>query len=561
MPKKRSRSHARNPDITRGQFTRDGYIEDDFIERDESDNEYHDGQEYFDVDSQPLQTKIIKRLRERGIDRELATRAVAKTFQEVGTDLISDYLSPKPSDSWKSEINNPEEFEPEYTKLRSELENEKPTIPKILQANITTSDKKHCLRLFDQLRNMDQYTAEYDQKEDEINNFLRKGDQYTPQQIQELESVEKHIRTIAGPCDNLKNQILSLDASDRVKGIIYGQYLQMMEHEVGSQTYNAIREEIEWSVRLPHNKCKSVQSLNNMSKKQLSEFYSRFIATLDDRLYGMDNVKMQFLHIINDRKTSGDRCGRNLAILGPPGTGKTVIGQAFANALGLPFEKISVGGMDDATILKGSDKVWNSATPSIILQIMSRFQSAGGVIMLDEIDKLGETPKGREVQFALLHVTDPAHNHEFRDNYLNKYPHDLSKIFFIFNMNKKDTLDPALLSRMDIIETHGYDQEDKKIIATDYVLPSALRDIKLPEKSVILSADAVNKLVECEQIKNDPGAREIEKAIKGLVGKVNMYNSVDPKLVPLPYVIPNFKLPLNVNAKLLMELTKDKIVY
>ena len=543
----------------RGQFTRDGYIADGWVEKDESDVDFHTGSEYFDVDSLPLQKTLIKRLKREGLDPELATQIVTDTFQEVGTELISDYLSPKPSDSWKSEIDHPEELEPEYKKLRAEIESEKPSIPKILQANITFNDKKHCLRLFDQLKNLDEYTAEYDQKADEINNFLLKGNQYTKQQIKVLENTEKRLQTMTGPLDNLKNRILSLEASDSVKGIIYGQYLQMMEHEVGSQTYNALREEIEWSVRLPHNKCRQIVGLKDMTKKQLSDFYTRFITTLDQRLYGMDNIKMQFLHITNDQRSSDNKCGRNMAILGPPGTGKTVIGQAYADALGLPFEKISVGGMDDVSIFKGSDKVWNSATPSIILQIMIRFQSCGGVIMLDEIDKLGETPKGREVQFALLHITDLAHNQEFRDNYLNKYPHDLSKIFFIFNLNHKESLDPALLSRMDVIETYGYTAEEKKIIASNYVLPKALRTLNLSEKSVVLTKDAVNKLVECPEIKQDPGAREIEKLTKGLVGKINMYDSIDPKVVKLPYEIPNFKLPLSVNAKLLVELTKDKI--
>ena len=556
--KKRSSTRDR---VTRGQFTRDGYIADGWCEKDESDDISHTGNEYFDVDSLPLQKTLIKRLKREGVDQQLAEQIISETFQEVGTELISDYLSPKPSDSWKSEVDHPEELEPEYKKLRAEIESEKPSIPKILQANITFNDKKHCLRLFDQLRNLDEYTAEYDQKADEINNFLLKGNQYTNEQIKVLENTEKRLQTLTGPLDNLKNQILSLEASDRVKGIIYGQYLQMMEHEVGSQAYNALREEIEWSVRLPHNKCKQITGLKNMTKKQLSDFYSRFITTLDQRLYGMNNVKMQFLHITNDQKSSDNKCGRNLAILGPPGTGKTVIGQAYADALGLPFEKISVGGMDDASILKGSDKVWNSATPSIILQILIRFQSCGGVIMLDEIDKLGETPKGREVQFALLHITDLTHNQEFRDNYLNKYPHDLSKILFIFNLNHKESLDPALLSRMDIIETHGYDTDEKKIIASNYVLPKALRTLNMSEKSVLLTKDALNKLVECQTVKEDAGAREIEKLIKGLVGKINMYHSVDPKVVKLPYEIPNFKLPLSINAKLLVELTKDKIAW
>jgi ATP-dependent Lon protease len=266
------------------------------------------------------------------------------------------------------------------------------------------------------------------------------------------------------------------------------------------------------------------------------------------------------LHIINDRRKSGNGCARNIAIVGPPGTGKTAIGSAMAKVLGLPFEKISMGGMDDASIFKGSDRVWNSSSPSIVLQILSRIKSSSGVIMFDEIDKLGETPKGREVQYTLLHISDYIHNKEFRDNYLNKYPHDFSKLLFVFCANKIETLDSALLNRLDIIYTRSYTEEEKLSITTNYVLPRALEKLGIKANQIKFNTKALDKLVSVST--NDPGVRTIEKIIKEVVGKINMYNSVmlddgTTGSLDLGYTIPNFKLPLIIDVKLLNDLTAD----
>ncbi len=544
-------------------FTKDGYIEDGFVQDDSYYVENSEQNPYFELDSEPIQKDIIDRMVETGdIDPEVAESIVQNAFKGTGEELIQNYIGTKPStDSWK--LNQSEttvkRLEPELKKIRNLIEEETPTIPKILESNITLDDKKRCIKLFDQLNNTEPYTSEHDTIIETINNIIRKGKKYTKAEIEKLESIETNLKVIAVPPDNLKNQILTLDANDNVKGIIYGQYLEMLEHEPGSQAYNSIREEIEWSVRLPHNKSHSITDLMTMNKEELNEFYTRFLNEMDKELYGMEKIKWRMIEIINDRRRSGDACGRNIAIVGPPGTGKTAIAKALAKTLEVPFEKISVGGLDDVSVVKGSNRVWNSAEPSVVLQILSRIKSSSGVVLLDELDGTK-----KEVQQALLHMTDYVHNKEFRDNYLNKYSHDISRILFIFTMNKTDTLDPALLSRMDILEAPGYTDAEKKIILQNYTLPRALTTIGLGTRDVIIDDKAANKLVIATR--NDPGVREIEKAVKCLVGKVNMCDSViledgTTGTLKLPYKIPNFKLPLKIGSKLLIDLTKEKINY
>ena len=164
----------------------------------------------------------------------------------------------------------------------------------------------------------------------------------------------------------------------------------------------------------------------------------------------------------------------------------------------------------------------------------------------------------------MLHISDYVHNKEFRDNYLSKYTHDFSKIWFIYCMNRTDTLDPALLSRLDIVEVKPYDTKDKMIILQNYMLPRALDNVRISRDSVKINDKAANKLVMAT--KSDCGMRTIEKAIKSLVGKINMYKSIVLKYgsvgnISLPYTIMNFKFPLLINPKILVNLTKDIVSY
>jgi len=543
---------------------------DDINNNPDNNNSENKNNNYFMLDTKKIQQDMVKRLtnnKSLNITEDEAEKVVTETFTGVSNHFIAKYAGCKVSDEhWKlgltdNEINT---IDSDVKRIRQKIEEEIPTIPKIFKANITEADKIRCTKMYDQLQNIEPYTTDHDNKVSEINNILRKSNKYTKDEIKFLESEANRLKEIAKPPDDLVDRILKLDASDNVKAIIYGQYLEMLEHETGSQAYNAIREEIEWSLQLPHNKSHKTKDLSALSNIDLNKYYINSLKALDNELYGMQDIKLKLLHIINDRRKSGDACGRNIAIVGPPGTGKTSIGKAFAKVMGLPFEVVSLGGLDDASILKGSNKMWNSSAPSIVLQILSRIKSSSGVVMFDELDKLGETSKAKEVQYTLLHISDYIHNNEFRDNYLNKYPHDFSKLLFIFGANTISTLDAALLNRLDVIETHPYTTEQKEIIGINYVLPEALSKVGLPINCIKINPKAMNKLILAT--KDDPGVRTIEKVIKEIVGKINMYDSVllndgTTGDLDLGYEIPNFKLPITITPKLLQDLTGNMVSY
>ena len=441
----------------------------------------------------------------------------------------------------------------EFLDIRDEMENEVPTILKIMSSNITRNDKKQCLRLLDQMSNSDEFSADCFRLIDSINEILSKGNNYTKDEIKFLEREEEKLKNMYVSIDTLKTKILKLNADPSIKSKILNMYDEMMTYPTDSTTYTSLKEEIEWSIRLPYQK-RDVDNYISMNNKELNNFYCNVRNLLDQDLYGMEKVKNRILHVLNDRRSSGDACGRNIALVGKPGTGKTAICKVLSKILDKKFAKISAGALDSAAI-KGSNKVWVGGEPSIVLQKLSSLKTNNAIIMFDEIDKLGDTPQGKLAQHALLHVSDPSDNKEFQDNYLKNFSHDLSKVLFIYCMNDDECLDSALKDRLDIIYVDEYNNEEKLEIFKNYMLPKALENIGMKNNDVVIIDSAIKKLLNDKKL----GLRNLEKIIKNIVGKVNMYKNV---LLPdgttgnlkLDYHIPNFKLPLKVDYKLLIDL-------
>ncbi len=443
----------------------------------------------------------------------------------------------------------------EYLEIQKEVENEIPTIVKIMNSNITKNDKKQCLRLYEQFTNADEYSAEYYRLIDCINEILSKSNFYTKKEIIFLESEEEKLKNMYVSTDTLKTKILKLEADPNIKSRILSMYDEMMTYPTDSTNYSSLKEEIEWSIRLPYEK-REVEQYVSMNNKSLNSFYCNVRKSLDSEIYGMDKVKDRILHVLNDRRSSGDACGRNIALVGKPGTGKTQICKSLAKILDKKFAKISSGALDSAAI-KGSNKVYIGSEPSIVLQILSSLKTNNAIIMFDEIDKLGETPQGKLAQHALLHVSDPSDNKEFQDNYLKNFSHDLSKILFIYCMNDDECLDSALKDRLDIIYVDEYNIEEKLEIFKNYMLPKSLINIGMKKNDVIVLDSAIKKLLHDTNF----GLRSIEKIIKNIIGKINMYKNVvlpdgTTGALKLDYKISNFKLPLKIDYKLLTELIK-----
>src|SRR6202044_2614723 len=270
----------------------------------------------------------------------------------------------------------------------------------------------------------------------------------------------------------------------------------------GAAEYSMTRNYLDWLIAMPWSKLDPVKL-----------DIGRARAILDDDHYRLEKGKRRILEFLAVRKLNPEGRSPILCFVGPPGVGKTSLGQSIAKAIGLKFGRVSLGGVHDEAEIRGHRRTYIGALPGNIVQAVRKAGRRNPVLMLDEVDKLSASYQGDPFS-ALLEVVDPEQNNTFRDNYLG-VPFDLSKVLFIGTANVLDSIPPPLRDRMEIIELSGYTEEEKLQIGERYLLARQLKANGLNTAQVEVSEEALRRVI--VDYTREAGVRNLERQIGALL--------------------------------------------
>jgi len=373
---------------------------------------------------------------------------------------------------------------------------------------------------------------------------------------QKRDCVEEYdtLRMLNSATVPLKFRILGLtDLSTNSKAFLMNRLTSFQQMESTDNEYHKLNAWFSNFQKLPLDEYTKfpISKVSN-SPKEIYNFLAESRKTMNDAVYGHEHVKDEIIQLISGWISNEAGTGQVLALQGPPGNGKTtLVKNGLSKVLGRSFSLIALGGAKDSAFLQGHDYTFEGSKPGRIIEVVRDSGCMNPVIFFDEVDKLSDSPAGKEISNVLCHLLDPVQNSTFQDRYFSGLDIDLSKAVFVMSFNNPDKVDPILKDRMRVIKMKGFKTGDKIKIAQDYLLPEIFEEFKFKPKDLKLSETVIKHIV--EKYTNEQGVRDLRRNLSTIIARLNVLKLVGKRSESKLKKIVKYTLPTKTKFPLVLS--------
>ncbi|HOT42974.1 MAG TPA: endopeptidase La [Syntrophorhabdaceae bacterium] len=445
-------------------------------------------------------------------EREYTLKAkILPIFEEYQRDIEIDAMYLNLKNLYKKAVEMAPYLSSELAQIASKVENPGNLSDLIASTiNISVSEKQEILETIDLKERLKKVTillnreVETLELSSRIQTHVKEGIDKTQREYylrEQLKAIQKELGESEDKfteIEEIRKKIVEAKMPPDVQKVAEKELDRLSKMSTMSAEYTVSRTYLDWLIELPWSK-KTEDNLNIEEANTI----------LNEDHYDLEKVKKRILEYLAVRKLKPDMKGPILCFVGPPGVGKTSLGKSIARALGRKFMRISLGGIRDEAEIRGHRRTYVGALPGRIIQGIKKAGSNNPVFMLDEVDKIGMDFRG-DPSSALLEVLDPEQNYSFSDHYL-EVPFDLSKVMFIATANMLDPIPPALKDRMEVLELPGYTEEEKLMIARQFLIPKERFEHGLNEDLIEFEDEAIKVII--RSYTRESGVRNLEREI------------------------------------------------